>query len=132
MKPGIHPEYKDSTITRISDILPRSGKRFRFQYEYDFGDSWHHEVFFEGQVKPEQGKRYPVCLEGERACPPEDVGGVFGYADFVESIQNPDNDEHEELLEWVGGKFDPDAFDPAKATTRMRKGLPDWRSERWI
>ena len=124
--------YRDSTRTMVSDILPKGGKRFRFQYEYDFGDSWHHEVLFEGQVKPEQGKRYPLCLEGERACPPEDVGGVFGYADFVEAIQNPDNDLHEELLDWVGGKFDPEAFSMTKATTRMRKGLPDWRSQRWI
>jgi hypothetical protein len=121
-------EYKDSTTTKISDILPRTGKRFRFQYEYDFGDSWYHEVLFEGLVRADPKVKYPLCLEGARACPPEDCGGIWGYPDFVEAIHNPDNERHEELLEWVGGSFDPEDFDPTKATKAMRKGLPDWRS----
>lgn len=120
-------EYKDSTTTKISDILPKTGKRFRFQYEYDFGDSWYHEVLFESIVRAESKVKYPHCLGGARACPPEDCGGIWGYGDFVEAIQNPSNERHEELLEWVGGKFDPEKFDPAKATKAMRKGLPDWR-----
>ena len=121
-------EYKDSTTTKISDILPRTGRRFRFQYEYDFGDSWDHEILFEGIVRAAPKVKYPLCLEGARACPPEDCGGIWGYADFVEAIQNPDHERHEELLEWVGGSFDPEDFDPAKATKAMKKGLPDWRS----
>lgn len=120
-------DYKDSTTTKISDILPQNGKRFRFQYEYDFGDSWNHEVLFEGMVQPESKVKYPLCLEGARACPPEDCGGIWGYPEFLEAIQNPDNERHEELLEWVGGRFDPEEFDPAKATKAMKKGLPDWR-----
>jgi hypothetical protein len=98
-------EYKDSTTTRITDILPKSGKRTRFEYEYDFGDSWHHEVLFEGMLPPERGKRYPVCLEGARACPPEDVGGVWGYQDFLAAITDPDYAEREELLAWAGGEL---------------------------
>jgi Plasmid pRiA4b ORF-3-like protein len=125
-------EYKDSTTTKISDILPRDGKGFRFVYEYDFGDSWEHEVLFEGILLAESKVKYPLCLDGARACPPEDCGGVWGYADFVEAIQNPDNEQHEEMLEWVGGKFDPERFDPAKATKQMRRGIFAWRSERWI
>jgi hypothetical protein len=69
-------------------------------------------------------------VEGARACPPEDCGGVWGYAEFVEAIRNPEHEQHEELLEWAGGTFDPEAFDPAKATREMRRGLPnrrDWR-----
>jgi hypothetical protein len=120
--------YEDSTTTRISDILPKTGRRFRFRYEYDFGDSWDHEVLCEGVVRAEPKVRYPLCLEGERACPLEDCGGIWGYADFVQAIQDPDHEQHEELLEWVGGSFDPEEFDPAKATKAMRKGLPDWRS----
>jgi hypothetical protein len=119
--------YEDSTTTKLNEILPRSGKRFRFEYEYDFGDGWRHEVLFEGVVRAEGGKRYPVCLEGARACPPEDVGGVGGYADFVEAIQDPDHEEHESLLQWAGGSFDPDSFDPVRATKVMQRGLPDWR-----
>ena len=120
--------YKDSTVTRLSDIVPKAGKRFRFVYEYDFGDSWDHDVLFEGRVEAEPGARYPLCLKGARACPPEDVGGVWGYADFLEAVQNPDNEQHEDMREWVGGAFDPDAFDPAVATKAMKKGLPDWRT----
>jgi hypothetical protein len=120
-------EYMDSTTTEISDLLPSTGKQIRFRYEYDFGDSWEHEVLFEGVVKAESKVKYPLCLEGERACPPEDCGGVWGFADFVEALQNPDHERYAELLEWVGGRFDPEKFDPAVATTAMQQGLPDWR-----
>jgi hypothetical protein len=119
--------YRDSTTTKLSDILPKTGKRFPFVYEYDFGDSWHHEVLFEGRAATEPKVKYPLCLEGERACPPEDVGGVWGYTDFVEAIQDRGHERHKEFLEWIGGKFNPEAFDPAAATKAMRKGLPDWR-----
>src|SRR5262245_85976 len=119
--------YEDSTTTKLSDLVPKTGKRVGFGYEYDFGDSGRHEVLFEGCVEAERGKRYPLCLEGARACPPEDVGGVWGYADFLNAIQNPDHEDHEGMLEWVGGPFDSNAFDAAKATRRMRRGLPDWR-----
>jgi hypothetical protein len=122
--------YEDSTSTKISDILPKNGKPFRFDYEYDFGDSWEHEVLFEGCVRTEQGKRYPLCLEGVRACPPEDVGGTWGYQGFLDAITDPHHEEHEEYLRWVGGQFDPDAFDAVKATKRMKRGLPDWRRTR--
>jgi hypothetical protein len=122
--------YQDSTTTKISAILPRDGRRFRFRYEYDFGDSWDHEILFEGIVRAEPRRKYPLCLEGARACPPEDVGGVWGYADFVEAIRNPEHEQHEEMREWVGRRFDPEAFNAATATTEMRRGLPDWRAWR--
>jgi hypothetical protein len=123
--------YKDSTRTMLSEILPKGGQRFQFEYEYDFGDGWQHEILFEGRPQPEPGRRYPLCLDGARSCPPEDVGGVWGYADFVAAITDPEHEEHDELLEWAGGKFDPEAFIPSAATTRMKRGLPDWRSMRW-
>ncbi|MCZ2341517.1 MAG: plasmid pRiA4b ORF-3 family protein [Bacteroidales bacterium] len=119
--------YKDSTTTKISDILPKKEKTFRFEYEYDFGDGWLHEVLVEGVVGADPKTKYPLCLEGKRACPPEDCGGVWGYPDFLEAIQNPDHEQHEEMLEWIGGRFDPKAFDAAKATEAMRKGLSNWR-----
>ncbi len=119
--------YEDSTATKLSDIVPAGGKKFRFAYEYDFGDSWDHEVVVEKRVSAEAGVKYPVCVDGKRACPPEDVGGVWGYADFLEAIVNPDHEQHEDMLEWIGVRFDPDEFDPATATRWMRRGLPDWR-----
>jgi hypothetical protein len=116
----------DSTTTILSDILPKNGKRFRFDYEYDFGDSWNHEVLFEGRPKPESNLKYPLCLEGERACPPEDVGGVWGYVEFLEALANPQHELHEQFMEWTG-PFDAEEFDAGKATKAMKKGLPNWR-----
>lgn len=118
--------YADSTTTKLSDILPEDGRRFGFEYEYDFGDGWQHEILFEGRHPADPGKRYPLCLEGARACPPEDVGGVWGYADFLEAIGDPKNEAHRELKEWIGRKFDPEAFNPVAATRRMKQGLPSW------
>jgi Plasmid pRiA4b ORF-3-like protein len=123
-------DYRDSTTTLVSDILPRGNKPWWFEYEYDFGDGWLHEILLEGRTPVEPKERYPLCVEGEGACPPEDVGGIFGYADFLEAIADPDHEEHDGLLQWAGGKFDPEAFSPAAATRRMKRGLPDWRSMR--
>jgi len=119
-------DYDDSTNTKLSDIVPRSETRFRFEYEYDFGDGWEHDVLLEGCLRAEKGARYPICLEGERACPPEDVGGGWGYANYLQAIADPEHERHEELLGW-SGPFDPEAFDAGAATKRMRLGLPNWR-----
>jgi hypothetical protein len=119
--------YEDSTRTMLSDLVPKTGKRFSFVYEYDFGDGWEHEVLFEGRPPVDPRAKYPVCLEGARACPPDDCGGVWGYADFLEAIGNKKHEQHEEMLEWIGGRFDPEEFDPVTATKSMKKGLPDWR-----
>jgi hypothetical protein len=124
--------YGDSTSTKLSTVLPPTGKPFGLEYEYDFGDGWRHEVLFESCLRAELGKRYPVCVDGARACPPEDVGGTWGYQEFVEAMANPRHERHAEFREWIGGRFDPEAFDPAKATKRMSRGLPDWRSEQWF
>jgi hypothetical protein len=120
-------DYEDSTKTMLSDLIPTKVKAFRFVYEYDFGDSWNHEVLFEGRKPIEPETKYPLCLDGKRASPPEDVGGIWGYPDFLEAIRDPENERHEELQDWSGGSFDPEEFDPKKATKAMRKGLPDWR-----
>lgn len=122
-------ECIDSTLTKIGDIVPKDGARFGFQYEYDFGDSWEHKVLFEGCARVESGRRYALCVAGARDCPPEDVGGVWGYAEYLEAIADPKHERHEEMLEW-GGPFDPDEFDAGEATKRMRRGLPDWRANR--
>ena len=119
--------YQDSTTTKIRDVLPRGGKRLLFEYEYDFGDSWSHEVLFEGCPRAVTGCRYPVCVEGERACPPEDIGGTSGYHDFLTSLDEEEDDDHEVSLKWMGRRFDPEEFDPTKTTRRMRRGLPNWR-----
>ncbi|MGB7873061.1 MAG: plasmid pRiA4b ORF-3 family protein [Anaerolineales bacterium] len=86
-------------------------EKSKFSYEYDFGDSWDHTILVEKIVPAEKGTKYPVCIKGKRACPPEDVGGVWGYDDFLEAIADSNHPEHNEYLEWVGGEFDPEEFD---------------------
>ena len=116
----------DSTCTNISEITPKSGERLRFRYEYDFGDGWEHEILFEGCPEKEPGQKYPLCLEGALACPPDDVGGISGYYRFLQARANPAHESHAEYIRW-GGKFDPNTFDAKQATQSMIKGLPNWR-----
>lgn len=116
----------DSRRLTISKMVPGDGKRFSFDYEYDFGDGWEHEILFEGCLRAEKGVRYPLCLEGERACPPEDVGGIDGYEEYLEALADPKHEEHDSFMGWRG-PFDPEAFDAKAATKEMRKGLPNWR-----
>lgn len=119
----------DSTATLLSDIVPTTKKRFAFTYEYDFGDGWEHEILFEGHPPVDPKQKYPLCVEGERACPPEDCGGVWGYVDLLAAIRNPNHDEHEDMLEWIAPRFNSEKFDANKATKSMRKGLPKWEEE---
>jgi hypothetical protein len=102
-------EMRDEQGVTLGQIAPREG--FKFRYEYDFGDGWLHQVLVEKALSPEPGQSYPLCIKGRRACPPEDVGGTWGYVNFLEAIQDPDHEEHDEYLDWVGGDFDPEAFD---------------------
>ncbi|MDP2948722.1 MAG: plasmid pRiA4b ORF-3 family protein [Chloroflexota bacterium] len=104
-------DMKDSTRIRLGQVFRSAGTRFT--YVYDFGDSWEHEVRIEKSLAAEAGKRYPVCLAGRRACPPEDCGGVWGYEELLEAIRDPEHEQHQELLEWLGGPFDPEAFSVA-------------------
>ena len=117
----------NSRYTRISDIVPKSGARIKFSYTYDYGDCWTHEILFEGCLAKEKGDIYPLCLEGERACPPEDAGGVSGYQNLLEVLANPNHEEYWESREWVGEKFDPEHFDSILITQRMQRGIPEWR-----
>jgi Plasmid pRiA4b ORF-3-like protein len=102
----------------LSDVIP--GEKFRFRYNYDFGDDWRHEILVEKVLPPDGQGRGAVCLDGKRACPPEDVGGPWGYSDFLEAIADPENDRHEELLEW-SGPFDPEEFDLDAVNAGLRQ-----------
>jgi hypothetical protein len=112
---------QDERRVRLAQIAPAEKSKFR--YEYDFGDDWHHIVVVEKISPVERGKIYPVCLTGKRACPPEDCGGPWGYSEFLEAISNPEHEQHEELLEWIGGEFDPEAFDVASVNTELQARL---------
>ncbi len=93
----------------------------RFEYVYDLGDGWLHEVRIEEELTPEPGVHYPRCLAGARACPPEDCGGFGGYAELLEAIREPAHERHDELLDWVGAHFDSEAFDLDAVNRRLRR-----------
>jgi len=96
-----------------------TGVKFKFLYEYDFGDGWEHELLVEKILPIDPESDYPRCIKGKRACPPEDVGGVWGYEGFVEAIADPKHPEHEDMLEWAG-EFDPEAFDLDEINERLK------------
>lgn len=83
-------------------------------YEYDFGDDWIHDVLLEAIMLRESGQKYPQCIDGAQACPPEDCGGTPGYQEMLEVISDPDNEEYDEMMTWLGGSYDPSEFNPAK------------------
>jgi hypothetical protein len=101
-------DVEDERKLTLGQAAP--GAKKKFTYEYDFGDSWKHEFLVEKVLEPESGVTYPLCVEGSRACPPEDCGGVRGYEEFLEVIMDPRNPEHDSMLVWAGGKFHPEEF----------------------
>ena len=102
----------DEERVRLKKYLTREGQKIR--YVYDFGDNWEHDVVLEKILSAEPNVHYPLCLKGKRACPPEDCGGIWGYADLLEALADPAHPEHEMYLEWLGEDLDPEAFDLAE------------------
>jgi hypothetical protein len=110
---------EDERRARLRNLV---GEGSSFLYVYDFGDYWRHKVVVEKVLPAERGARYPSCIGGRRACPPEDCGGPWGYLDFLEAIKDPAHEEHESMIEWVVGQFDPAGFDPADFQHRLDLG----------
>ena len=100
------PDYKE----KISKYFSENNRNA--SYEYDFGDSWIHTIKFEKILPAAIGEKYPKCTGGKMACPPEDCGGMGGYYNLLEIINDPSHEEYEEMIEWLGGEFDPELFDP--------------------
>lgn len=96
----------------------------QFVYEYDFGDSWRHHIDVKPVARPNPDWFYPQCVAGARAAPPEDVGGVMGYVEFLSAITDPKHDEHDNMLIWIGGAFDPDGFDLNTINRTLRHSRP--------
>ncbi|HEV7898077.1 MAG TPA: plasmid pRiA4b ORF-3 family protein [Planosporangium sp.] len=97
------------------------GPGTRLCYIYDFGDWWEHEVLVEEVLAADPWVRYPVCVAGERACPPEDVGGPEGYAEFSAALADPRHPRHVAMRDWIGRPFDPTDFDADRVTTLLRR-----------
>ena len=115
---GAPDPFSDTVDERKVRLASIASVGDKLVYEYDFGDSWEHELEIETVLEPEPGVHYPVCLEGARACPPEDCGGFPGYEHLFEALRDPANEAHAERLEWLGD-FDPEAFDLDKVNTRL-------------
>ena len=123
---GLHygvpdPEYvfemNDETRFTLSQVV--GAEQSSFTYEYDFGDGWGHALLVEKILPPEPGVRYPICLTGKRACPPEDCGGIWGYGNLLEIIRDPEDSEYEDTIEWLREGFDPEVV--AKVTKMIDK-----------
>lgn len=111
------PRTASERTARLSDVLGRAGAKA--VYTYDFGDSWDHEIVVEKCLASEAGRDYPVCVAGERQGPPEDCGGLPGFYNLLEAISDPGHEQREELIEWLGGSFDPDAFSVDAVNRRL-------------
>jgi hypothetical protein len=109
----------DEDTTMLRQVAPREG--MKIFYEYDFGDSWEHELLVEKYLPAAPDQPYPVCLTGRRASPPEDCGGVWGYAALLDALADPKHPDYEHWREWVGDDFDPAAFDLAAINARLRQ-----------
>ena len=106
----------DETKARLADV---ARVRTRIGYEYDFGDGWEHDLIVEARLVAEGGKTYPACIAGEGACPPEDSGGAYGFADLKEILAGPPSDERYEMQTWAGEDYDPSHFDLAAANAAV-------------
>jgi hypothetical protein len=94
---------------KLSAIVDRGIQNF--SYIYDFGDHWEHEILIEKRVEADYSRRYPVFVHGERRCPPEDVGGVDGFDEFLSAIRDPSHEDYQHYLDWAGDDYDPNTID---------------------
>lgn len=106
----------DEQSFTLTQVAPGPGGSL--VYEYDFGDSWVHVIEVEGITEPAAGVSYPRCLAGERCCPPEDVGGIWGYEEFLAALRDAGHPEHSRYVEWIGD-FDPERFDVERVNERL-------------
>ena len=115
-------DFKDETLDeekfRLNQLVASEGAKF--VYQYDFGDDWEHVLVVE-KILADQKTDHPVCLAGARACPPEDCGGIWGYGELLQAVRDPKHKEHKELLDWAGGRFDPEALDLDAINKKLRK-----------
>ena len=117
-----YDDYPEGEIDEKSvTVLQALRDERRFTFDYDFGDSWEHEVVIEELTWSSLGLKYGVCLDGANACPPDDVGGTWGYGEFLSAITDPSHEQHESYLEWIGEPFDPTRFDLGDVNAVLQK-----------
>jgi hypothetical protein len=120
------PAVEDERRVRLSDVLSKAGEKML--YIYDFGDDWEHEIEVEKLLPADANDIYPICVDGQLACPPEDCGGIVEYYDLLKVLAKPSHRRHKELREWLGGDFRPEEFSPEEVnrqfTPRKRSKKP--------
>ncbi|GGM27356.1 MULTISPECIES: plasmid pRiA4b ORF-3 family protein [Micromonospora] len=108
----------DELDVRLDAVV---GKGSRWRYTYDFGDWWEHDLLVEDVFVADPDERYPICVDGERAGPPESAGGPSAYQVLLAAHADPGHPEHLVLRDWAGERFDPAAFDAGRVTTLLRR-----------
>ena len=112
---------EDEIDEKTVSVLKALGDERQFFFDYDFGDGWEHEIVIEQVTWGSGGLKFAVCVDGENACPPEDVGGAGGYEIFLAAMADPDHEEHDDYLRWMGGAFDPTAFDLGSVNAELQR-----------
>lgn len=110
------PIRSEKRVRLVTSLLGTTS----FRYVYDFGDDWEHRIKVERRIAPEPLIDSAMCTAGANACPPEDVGGAPGYADFVEAMADPEHPEHDAMRQWHGQEFDPTTFDFVAVNLRLQ------------
>jgi hypothetical protein len=111
-------DVQDYTDVKLEDVFTEG--RNSLLYEYDMGDSWRHDITLLGKVEGAPREKI-ACIAGARACPPEDCGGVGGYYHLLEALADPEDEDHDMLLEWVGGRYNPEAFDMQRVDRALKR-----------
>jgi hypothetical protein len=115
----VGPDNLNERKVRLHQVFPRI--RAKVVYTYDFGDCWRHAVILERCLQADPNMSYPACTGGAGACPPEDCGGVGGFYSLLRTLRNPQHELYKQLLEWVGGNYDPEVFS-IEAVNRVLHG----------
>jgi hypothetical protein len=110
-------ETEDESKVMLSEVAP--AVKSKFIYEYDFGDGWEHLIEVVKIGPPVEAVKYPMCIAGKGACPPEDCGGIWGYYEMLEAVKDPRHERHGEFVEWLRHDFDPERFDLEKVNVTL-------------
>ena len=110
---------KNSRTVKLDKLINK--EKSKILYEYDFGDGWEHTILLEKIIPFDTKLQIPSCVAGKRNCPPEDCGGIWGYSDMLEILKQPEHDEYESYLEWLGGEFDPEYFNKDEINEMLRE-----------
>lgn len=121
---GENPAERDSMDTFLDDLLNKVNTKFT--YIYDFGDHWEHTIQLEKIFPEEEGNTYPICLEGEGACPPEDCGGIWRYQDMVKIMADKDHPEYDDIADWMGEDWEPTPFNCEGVNVLLKNYAEEW------